>query len=99
MNKHSFEMAFRENKAKLCLCCVAASGDKMSNLGVFEVDLWINGKKYTQPLNMINELNNIFGLDFVQVHKLKYDVNSRQAKFLVQIQMPFQQLNRQFYLP
>ncbi len=71
----------------------------MSNLGVFEVVLWINGKKYTHLLNMINELNNIFGLDFVQVHKLKYDVNSRQAKFLVQIQMPFQQLNRQFYLP
>jgi hypothetical protein len=55
--------------------CVAASGDKMSSCGVFEVDLWIKGKKCTHPVNVIEELNeNIIVIDFIQAHKLTYNV-------------------------
>ena len=54
----------------------------MSSLGVFEVDLWIKGKKFTHPVNVINELNeNIIGIDFIHAHQLTYDVLSRQVKF------------------
>ncbi len=62
--------------------CVTASGDKMSSLGLFKVDLWIKGKKFIHPLNVINELNgNIIGIDFIHKHKLKYDMITRQVKF------------------
>ena len=54
----------------------------MSSLGIFEVDLWIKGKKFTHPVNVINELNNnIIGIDFIHAHQLTYDVLSRQVKF------------------
>jgi hypothetical protein len=56
---------------------VAASGD-----GVFEVDLFIKGKKFTHPVNVIEELNeNIIGIDFIHTHKLTYDVISRKVMF------------------
>jgi len=36
----------------------------MSSFGVFEVDLFIKGKKFTHPVNVIEELNeNIIGID------------------------------------
>ncbi len=39
--------------------------------GVFEVDLIIKGKKFTDPVNVIEELNeNIIGIDFIHAHKL-----------------------------
>jgi len=42
--------------------CVAASGDAMNSIGVYEVDLWIKGQKLTHPVNVINKLNdNIIG--------------------------------------
>jgi hypothetical protein len=41
----------------------------MSSYGVFEVDIFIKGKKFTHPL--IKELNqNIIRIDFIHAHKL-----------------------------
>jgi hypothetical protein len=55
----------------------------MSSCGVFEVDLFIKGKKFTHPVNVIQELNeNIIGIDFIHAHKLTYDVTSRRVKFV-----------------
>ncbi len=85
MNRQSFDLAFAHNRPRKiseAQSCVAASGDKMSSLGIFEVDLWIKGKKFTHPVNVINELNdNIIGIDFIHAHQLTYDVRSRQVKF------------------
>jgi len=85
MNKQSFDMAFGHTKPKQISkpqSCVAASGDKMSSYGVFEVDLFIKGKKFTHPVNVIEELNeNIIGIDFIHAHKLTYDVISRKVMF------------------
>jgi len=54
----------------------------MSSCGVFEVDLYIKGKKFTHPVNVIQELNeNIIGIDFIHSHKLDYDVITRRVKF------------------
>jgi hypothetical protein len=60
MNRQSFEMAFEHYKTRKISepqSCVKASGDKMSSLTVFEVDLWIKGKKFIHPVNVINKLN------------------------------------------
>jgi hypothetical protein len=85
MNMDSFELAFGQSKPRQISkpqSCVAATGDKMSSCGVFEVDLFIKGKKNTHPVNMIKELNeNIIGIDFIHSHKLTYDVISRKVKF------------------
>ncbi len=54
----------------------------MSSYGVFEVDLFIKGKIFTHPVNVIEELNeNIIGIDFIHAHKLTYDVISRKVMF------------------
>ena len=54
----------------------------MSSYGVFEIDLFIKGKKFTHPVNVIEELNeNIIGIDFIHAHKLTYDVISRKVMF------------------
>jgi len=54
----------------------------MSSYGVFEVDLFIKGKKFTHPVNVIQELNeNIISIDFIHAHKLTYDVISCKVKF------------------
>jgi hypothetical protein len=46
------------------------------------VDLWIKGRKFTHPVNVINKLNdNIIGIDFMHRNKLIYDENTRQVKF------------------
>jgi hypothetical protein len=85
MNKQSFDMAFGHTTPKQISkpqSFVAASGDKMSSYGVFEVDLFIKGKKFTHPVNVIEELNkNIIGIDFIHAHKLTYDVISRKVMF------------------
>ncbi len=85
MNKQSFELAFGHSKPKQISkpqSCVAASGDKMSSYGVFEVGLFIKGKKFTHPVNVIEELNeNIIGINFIHAHKLTYDVISRKVMF------------------
>jgi len=85
MNRQSFKLAFEHSKSRkisVHLSCVAASGDKMSSLRVFKVDLLIKEKKFTPPVNMVNELNeNIIGIHFIHCHQLTYDVISRQVKF------------------
>ncbi len=85
MNKQSFDLAFGDCKPKQISkpqSCVAASGDKMSSYGVFEVDLFIKGKKFTHPVNVNEELNkNIIGIDFIHTHKLTYEVISRKVMF------------------
>ncbi len=54
----------------------------MSSYGVFEIDLFIKGKKFTHPVNVIEELNeNIIGIDFIHAHKLTYDVISCKVMF------------------
>ncbi len=54
----------------------------MNSIGVYEIDLYIKGQKFTHPVNVINELNdNIIGIDFMHRNKLIYNVNTRQVKF------------------
>ena len=54
----------------------------MNSMGVYEVDRYIKGQKFTHPVNIINELNdNIIGIDFMHRNKLVYDVNTRRVKF------------------
>jgi hypothetical protein len=81
MNSRSFNVAFGNQKPKKIAnaqSCVAASGDAMNSIGVYEVDLYIKG----HPVNVIIELNdNIIGIDFMHRNKLIYDVNTRQVKF------------------
>jgi hypothetical protein len=78
MKKDSFDLAFGHTKPKQISkpqSCIAASGDKMSSLGVF---VFIKGKKFTHPVNVIQELNeNIIGIDFIHAEKLTYDVICR----------------------
>jgi hypothetical protein len=69
MNSCSFNAAFgtqKPRKISNAQSCVAASGDAMNSIGVYEVDLWIKGQKFTHPVNIINELNdNIVGINFM----------------------------------
>jgi len=85
MNSRSFNAAFGNQKPKKIAnaqSCIAASGDAMNSIGVYEIDLYIKGQKFTHPVNVINELNdNIIGIDFMHCNKLVYDVNTRQVKF------------------
>jgi hypothetical protein len=85
MNSRSFNAAFGNQKPKKIAntqSCVAASRDAMNSIGVYEIDLYIKGQKFTHPVNVINELNdNIIGIDFMHRNKLIYDVNTRQVKF------------------
>jgi hypothetical protein len=74
MNRRSFNAAFGTQKPKKisnAQSCVTASGDAMNSIGVYEVDLWIKGRKFTHPVNVITELNyNIIGIDFRHRNKL-----------------------------
>ncbi len=85
MNSRSFNAAFGNQKPKKIAnaqSCVATSGDAMNSLGVYEVDLYIKGQKFTHSVKVINELNdNIIGIDFMHRNRLIYDVNTRQVKF------------------
>ncbi len=85
MNSRSFNAAFgSQNPKKISntLSCVATSGDAMNSIGVYEVDLWIKGQKFTHPINVITELNdNIIGINFMHRNKLIYNVDTRQVKF------------------
>jgi len=50
MNSWSFNTAFGSQKLKTisnAQSCVAASGDVMNSIGVYKVDLWIKGWKFT----------------------------------------------------
>jgi len=85
MNSRSFNTAFGNQKPKKisnAQSCVAASRDAKNSIGVYEVDLWIKGRKFTHPVNVINKLNdNIIGIDFMHRNKLIYNENTRQVKF------------------
>jgi hypothetical protein len=68
MNKQSFDKAFghlKPIKISEPQSCVAASGDKMSSLGIFEMELFNKGKKN----------DNIIDIDCIHRHQLTYDVN------------------------
>ncbi len=67
MNSRSFNASFGKQKPK-------------NSIGVYEIDLYIKGQKFTHPVNVINELNdNIIGINFMHRSKLIYDVNTRQV--------------------
>jgi hypothetical protein len=74
MNSPSFRAAFRSQKPKKLSnsqSCITASRDAMNSIGVYEVDLWINGQKFTHPVYVINVLNdNIIGINFMHCNKL-----------------------------
>jgi hypothetical protein len=74
MNSRSFNAAFGKQKLKKITnaqSCVAASGDAMNSIGIYEIDLYIKGQKFTHPVNVIDELNNnIIGIDFMHRSKL-----------------------------
>jgi len=74
MNNRSFNMAFAHQKPRKisnAQSCVAASGNAMNSIGVYKVNLWIRGKKFTHPVNVTKELNhNIIGIDFMHLNKL-----------------------------
>jgi hypothetical protein len=85
MNSRSFNTAFgmlKPRKISNPQSCVASSGDAMNSIGVYEVDLWIKGRKFTHLANVITELNdNTISIDFMHINKLIYNVNTRQVKF------------------
>jgi len=55
----------------------------MNSIEVFEVDLWLKGKKITDQVNVIHKLKDkIIGIDFQNSHQLTYDVLFRQVKFV-----------------
>ncbi len=84
MNKQSCDMAFghlKPRKISEPQSFVAASGDKMSSLGIFELDLFIKRKKFTHPVNVIKELNdNIMYIEFTHKYQLTYDMITCQVK-------------------
>jgi hypothetical protein len=54
----------------------------MLSIGIFEVNLWIKGKKFTHPVNVFKELNNnIVGINLIHWNQLTYNVIARQVKF------------------
>jgi len=84
MTKASFNAAFPHQKPRRVQSsqhCTAASGDKLNSLGIYEIDLFIKGKKFTHNINVMNTLtDNIIGIDFMHKNKLHYDVQTRQVK-------------------
>ncbi len=84
MTSTSFHTAFpdkKPQKVQNAQDCVATSGNKMNSLGIYKIDLQIKGKTFTHRINVIDQLNNnIIGIDFMQKHKLHYDVQMRQVQ-------------------
>jgi hypothetical protein len=57
--------------------CVAAYDDKMSSLGIFNINLWMKGKIFMRLELISNELSNsIIMIDFIHVYKPMYDAIS-----------------------
>jgi hypothetical protein len=57
MMQASFHTAFLHNKpcrVQNLQHCTTASGDKLNSLGIYEVDLFIKGKKFTHPINIMD---------------------------------------------
>ena len=67
-NSASFHFAFPNTKPRQIAdpeTCVTASGSKMSLLGIFDIDLFIKGKRFTHCINVMDKLNdNIIGINF-----------------------------------
>ena len=86
MNKNSFNITFGTRRPKMISnsqSCFATFGNAMNSIEVFEVDLWLKGNKFTDPVNVIRRLKDkIIGIDFKNSHQLTYDVLFRQVKFV-----------------
>jgi hypothetical protein len=57
MTKASFNAAFPHQKPRRVqnsLHCTAASGDKLNSLGIYEIGLFIKGKKFTHNINVMD---------------------------------------------
>ncbi len=57
MTKTSFNAAFPHQKPRrvqISQHCTAASGDKLKTLGIYEIDLFIKGKKFTHNINVMD---------------------------------------------
>jgi hypothetical protein len=84
-NSCSLNTAFGQQKPRQisnAQICVATSGDAMNSVGVYNVDFWIKGRKFTHLVNVITELNdNITGINFMHKNKLIYDMHTKQVKF------------------
>jgi len=84
MTKVSFNAAFphqNPRRVQSSQHCTAASGDKLNSLGIYKIDLFIKGKKFTHNINVMDTLtDNIIGIDFMHKNKLHYDVQTRQVK-------------------
>jgi hypothetical protein len=84
MTQASFNAAFPHKKPcriQNSQHCAAASEDKLNSLGIYEIDLYIKGKKFTHPINVMETLTgNIIGIDFMHKNKLHYDVQTREVK-------------------
>jgi hypothetical protein len=85
MNSRSFDMAFGQQKPRKVSSAQssrARASKAMNFIRVYKVDLWIEGRKFTHPVNVIKELNdNLIGIKFMHLHKLIYDVHTQQVKF------------------
>ncbi len=79
MTQASFLAAFPHTKPRRLQNsqhCTAASGDKLNSLGIYEIDLFIKGKKFTHPINVMDTItDNIIGIDFMQKNSNKLDLN------------------------
>jgi hypothetical protein len=84
MTQASFHAAFPNNKpctVQNSQHCTATSGNKLNSLGIYKIDLFIKGKKFTHPINIMDTLtDNIIGIDFMRKNKLHYDMQTRQVK-------------------
>jgi hypothetical protein len=84
MTKASFNAAFPHKKPRRVQYsqhCTAASGDQLNSLGIYEIDLFIKGKKFTHPINVMDTLTEtIIGIDFMHKNKLHYDVQTGHVK-------------------
>jgi len=82
MTKASFNDAFPHQKPRRVQNsqhCTAVSGNKLNSLGIYEIDLFIKGKKFTHNINVMDTLTDI-GIDSMHKNKLHYDVQTRQVK-------------------
>jgi hypothetical protein len=81
MTQASFLAAFphtKPHRLQNSQHCTAASGNKLNSLGIYEIDLFIKGKKFTHPINVMDTLtDNIIRIDFMHKNKLHYNVQSK----------------------
>jgi len=85
MNDDSFCESFGHTKPKLLkrsAGCIAANGSKMSSMGIYEIEMTIRGREFTDPVTVVEDINDkILGINFMHQHKLNYDSTSKQITF------------------